>query len=93
MLYKELKPVLADRVVEVVLVKDSLPTAHYKIESTSGERGLLDAIVGNDPLSKLDNFEVQAVYATQTGEFTLEFETSEELIQVCRGLGELFLRA
>lgn len=93
MLYKELKPVLADKVVEVVLVKGALPTAHYKIESTSKERGLLNSILGNDPLSKLDNFDVKAVYATQAGGFTLEFETSEELIQVCRGLGELFLRA
>ena len=44
MLYKELKPVLADRVLEVVLTKDSLPTVHYRVDRGSNEKKLLDAI-------------------------------------------------
>lgn len=92
MKYKDLKQVLADKVLEVVLTKDSLPTAHYKVDRGTNEKKLLDAIFENDPISKLDDFEVIAVYSTEHG-FTLEFEFSPELARVCSGLGELFLRA
>ena len=92
MKYKDLKPVLADRVLEVVLTKDSLPTAHYKINRGSDETKLLNAIFQKDPISKLDNFDVIAVYSVDGG-FTLEFEATPELIQICSSLGELYLRA
>ena len=92
MKYKDLKQVLADKVLEVVLTKDSLPTVHYKVDRGSNEKKLLDAIFENDPISELDDFDVIAVYSTEHG-FTLEFEFSPELARVCSGLGELFLRA
>lgn len=91
MKYKDLKPVLADQVLEVVLTKDSLPTAHYKVNRGSNDKKLLAAIFEKDPISKLDDFDVIAVYNTEHG-FTLEFEFTPELAKICSGLGELFLR-
>ena len=91
MLYRDLKPILADSVVEVTLTKDSIPVSNYKILGDPVERRLLDEIFENDPISDLKDFNVIAIYNVKGG-FALEFEFSPELARICSGLGELFLR-
>lgn len=78
MKYNELKPVLADRITEVVLIEDSLPVLVCTPKKKPGEEELLDAIFENDVFSKLGDFEVQNVYVKDNG-FSLEFKYSNEI--------------
>ena len=78
MKYNELKQVLAEKVVEVVLTEDSLPVLVCTPKKKSGEVELLDAIFGNDVFSNLDDFEVKHVFVKDNG-FSLEFEYSSEI--------------
>lgn len=78
MKYNELKPVLAERVVEVVLTEDSVPVLVCTPKKKTGELELLDAVFGNDVFSKLGDFEVKQVFAVKDG-FSLEFEYSGEI--------------
>jgi hypothetical protein len=78
MKYNELKPVLAERVVEVVLTEDSVPVLVCTPKKKTGELELLDAVFGNDVFSKLGDFEVKQVFAVKDG-FSLEFEYSSEI--------------
>lgn len=78
MKYNELKPVLADRITEVVLIEDSLPVLVCTPKKKTGEEELLDTIFENDVFSKLGDFEVQNVYVKDNG-FSLEFKYSNEI--------------
>ena len=78
MKYKDLKPVLADKIEEVVLTKDGIPTVTCTPIDISAEDGLLNEIFEIDVFSNLADFEVKNVFSTSKG-FSLEFEYSQEI--------------
>ncbi len=90
MLYKEIKKVLADPIVEITLTKEALPTSRYKI-NFSAEEKLVDAVNMVDRLSVLDDYEVISVYSVKGG-FAIEFEFDSVLAKTCETIGTLFLR-
>lgn len=78
MKYKDLKPVLADKIEEVVLTKDGIPTVTCTPIDISAEDSLLNEIFEIDVFSNLADFEVKNVFSTSNG-FSLEFEYSQEI--------------
>lgn len=78
MKYKDLKPVLADKIEEVVLTKDGIPTVTCTPIDISAEDTLLNEIFEIDVFSNLADFEVKNVFSTSNG-FSLEFEYSQEI--------------
>ena len=78
MKYKDLKPVLADKIEEVVLTKDGIPTVTCTPIDISAEDTLLTEIFEIDVFSNLADFEVKNVFSTSNG-FSLEFEYSQEI--------------
>lgn len=78
MKYKDLKPVLADKIEEVVLTKDGIPTVTCTPIDISAEDELLNEIFEIDVFSNLADFEVKNVFSTSNG-FSLEFEYSQEI--------------
>ena len=78
MKYKDLKPVLADKIEEVVLTKDGIPTVTCTPINISVEDTLLNEIFEIDVFSNLADFEVKNVFSTSNG-FSLEFEYSQEI--------------
>lgn len=78
MKYKDLKPVLADKIEEVVLTKDGIPTVTCTPIDISAEDELLNKIFEIDVFSNLADFEVKNVFSTSNG-FSLEFEYSQEI--------------
>ena len=78
MKYKDLKPVLADKIEEVVLTKDGIPTVTCTPIDISAEDKLLNEIFEIDVFSNLADFEVKNVFSTSNG-FSLEFEYSQEI--------------
>lgn len=78
MKYKDLKPVLADKIEEVVLTKDGIPTVTCTPVDISAEDELLNEIFEIDVFSNLADFEVKNVFSTSNG-FSLEFEYSQEI--------------
>ena len=78
MKYKDLKPVLADKIEEVVLTKDGIPTVTCTPIDISAEDMLLYEIFEIDVFSNLADFEVKNVFSTFNG-FSLEFEYSQEI--------------
>lgn len=83
MTYKELKPLLADRVSEITLVSGVNSIAVYNLRNLAGEELLLNDILENDPISDLENFEVKHIYSAPAG-FILEFEYS---LDISRAIG------
>ena len=78
MKYKDLKPVLADKIEEVVLTKDGIPTVTCTPIDISAEDKLLNEILEIDVFSNLTDFDVKNVFSTSKG-FSLEFEYSQEI--------------
>ena len=78
MKYKDLKPVLADKIEEVVLTKDGIPTVTCTPIDISAEDKLLNEILEIDVFSNLTDFDVKNVLSTSKG-FSLEFEYSQEI--------------
>ena len=78
MKYKDLKPILADKIEEVVLTKDGIPTVTCTPIDISAEDELLNEIFEIDVFSNLADFEVKNVFSTPNG-FSLEFEYSQEI--------------
>ena len=80
MKYKDLKPILADKIEEVVLTKDGVPTVTCTPIDISAEDNLLNEIFEIDVFSNLADFEVKNVFSTSNG-FSLEFEYSQEIAE------------
>lgn len=80
MKYKDLKPILADKIEEVVLTKDGIPTITCTPIDISAEDNLLNEIFEIDVFSNLADFEVKNVFSTSNG-FSLEFEYSQEIAE------------
>lgn len=81
MKFSELRPVLADTVVEVTTY-DEVRKQSYEVnlDSRNPEKKLLDAIFTDDLFKPLDNLEVDGVYVMDNG-FSINFAFSYETLE------------